>query len=194
MINIRVWSLPTLVMLTTMNTSTANEPDRIEITRVLAVPVGTAWESWTTTQGITSFFAPAARIKPAVDGEYSVLFFPDSPAGARGAENMRVVAIEPGKRLLVTWNSPAFFGDISIQRSLVEVRFNRLNEDKTELTLSQFGWGRGEQWSEIRQYFASAWEIVLDRLEYSYQNGPIDWSHVPQDLWYDSGPPSVSGS
>lgn len=168
--------------------SPATEPDPIEITRLLNVAIEDAWSSWTTVAGMQTFFAREAIVEPRVDGEYSVHFFPDNPPGTRGAEHMRIVAIEPPHRLMFTWNSPPFFGPVRDQRSVVEVYLEDIDTAQTRLTLRQFGWGRDGQWPRIRKYFDGGWRTVLDRLEYSYAHGPLDWNNLPKELWYAVGP------
>ena len=179
--------LLSVVILLASNTL-ATEPDPIRITRLLDVPLATAWSSWTTMQGMQAFFARETIVDPKIDGEYSVHFFPDKPPGSRGAEHMRIVAIEPPNRLMFTWNSPTFFGPVRDQRSVVEVYLEEIDTAHTQLTLRQFGWGRDGQWPRIRKYFDGGWRTVLDRLEYSYAHGPVDWDNMPKELSYDVGP------
>lgn len=171
-----------------VSTSLATQPDPILITRTIDAPIEEVWASWTTVDGLQQFFSRKAVVEPKIDGEYSILFFPDNPPGTRGAEHMRIVAIEPPHRIMFTWNSPPFFGPVRDQRALVEVFLEDTGSQQTRLTLSHFGWGRGEQWPRIRKYFDGAWRVVLNRLDYSYANGPIDWDNVPQHLYYNVGP------
>ena len=166
----------------------AAEPAPIEVNRLLDVPIEKAWASWTTMDGLERFFAREAIVEARVDGEYSVLFFPDNPPGSRGAENMRIVAIEPPNRLMFTWNSPTFFAPTREQRAIVEIFLQPAGPGRTQLTLRHFAFGRGGQWAGIRKYFDGAWPVVLDRLAYSYANGPIDWDDVPAHLLYDGRP------
>lgn len=169
----------------------ATEPDPIEISRLLDVPLEHAWSSWTTIQGMQAFFAREAIVDPRVDGEYSVHFFPENPPGSRGAEHMRIVAIEPPNRLMFTWNSPTFFGPVRDQRSVVEIYLEDRGPAQTRLTLRQFGWGKGGQWPRIRKYFDGGWRTIIDRLEFSYANGPIDWDNLPKHLRYEVGPDDI---
>ncbi|MDX1406371.1 MAG: SRPBCC domain-containing protein [Woeseiaceae bacterium] len=169
----------------------ATEPDPILISRTFDVSIEDAWSSWTTVDGLQEFFSKKAIVDPRIDGEYSILFFPDNPPGTRGAENMRIVAIEPPQRIMFTWNSPPFFGPVRNQRALVEVFLEDAGKDRTTVTLRHFGWGRGDQWPRIRKYFDGAWRVILERLAYSYANGPIDWDNVPPHLYYSVGPDDI---
>ncbi len=150
-------------------------------------PLEEVWAAWTTADGLRSFFAREAVVDPIVDGEFSILFFPDAPAGQRGAEGNRVVAIEPQKRLLITWNCPPWLKDIVGQRALVEYRFLETGAGTTKVQVKHFGWGSGADWENARRYFEGAWVVVLARLEYRFRNGPIEWDSVPKHLLY-SGP------
>jgi uncharacterized protein YndB with AHSA1/START domain len=155
----------------------------IYIHRCVDADIQSVWQSWTTADGVRAFFSRDAIVEPRIDGEYSVLFFPENPKGLRGAENMRVVAIEPENRLLVTWNNPPRFETIREQRALVEYRLSN-KECGTLIRIKHFGWGQSEEWSQAREYFQGAWETILRRLEYSYEHGPLDWDNLPEHLWY----------
>ena len=163
----------------------------VYISRCIDASIETVWESWTTAAGIRSFFARDGVVEPHVDGEYSVLFFPENPPGLRGAEGMRIVAIEPSKRLVITWNQPPQFATIKEQRALVEYRFRERNDCGTEVQVKHFGWGQSDEWAQAREYFRGAWETILDRLEYQYEHGPLDWDNVPDHLWY-TGPTAAA--
>ena len=148
----------------------------IRVSGTFDVSPEAAWATWTTVEGLQSFLAPRAEVDLRVDGTFSALFFPGNPPGERGAEGMRIVALEPPDRLLITWDSPVEFGPIREQRALVEVRVEPVGEESTRISLRHFGWGDGEGWSDVRTYFVGAWRIVFDRLQRSYAEGPIDWS------------------
>jgi len=164
----------------------------VYINRCIDASIESVWESWTTAAGIRSFFSRDSVVEPHIDGEFSVLFFPDEPPGLRGAEGMRIVALEPEKRLVVTWDQPPRFATIKDQRALVEYRFRERNDCGTEIRVKHFGWGNSDEWKQAREYYQGAWETVLDRLEYRYEHGPLDWDNVPDHLWYRGPSSSVS--
>ena len=143
-------------------------------------PVDEVWKACTTEEGIRSFFAPAARVDLGIDGLYEVLFDPDAPPGQRGAEGMRIMALQPGRMLAVTWNAPPHLHDIRMQRTHLVVRLQSLPEGRTRVILTHDGWGEGEQWDEAFAYFTRAWKkIVLPRLKHRFTVGPIDWKNPP---------------
>jgi uncharacterized protein YndB with AHSA1/START domain len=138
------------------------------------------WSWWTTEAGIKSFLAAGARIDARVDGEFDVLFSPEAPPGQRGAEGLRIIAFEPSRRFVFTWNAPPAQAEIRAQRTVVEIRLAELPSGGTRLTFLHWGWGVGAQWDTAYDYFDKAWNgFVLPALKYRDAHGPIDWKKPP---------------
>ena len=145
---------------------------------VVPAPVDQVWAAWTTPAGIATFFAPSGAVDLKVDGLYSVYFNPENKPGERGAENMRIVALEPMKRFAFTWSAPTSIPSVRSQRTIVELAFAP-EGDGTRLTFTQSGWGEGADWDKAYDYFDNAWGgIVLPRLVERFKNGPIDWKYA----------------
>ena len=53
---------------------------------VVPATLDQAWDAWTTREGITSFFAPDAKIEPKLGGAFQHLH---QPAGRAGIEGRR---------------------------------------------------------------------------------------------------------
>lgn len=129
------------------------------------------WDAWTTEEGIKSFFAPACKIDLRVSGAYEMYFAPEAPAGQRGGEGNIVLAIQPQKMLSFTWNAPPTLPNVRQQHTSVVVRFKDLGESKTKVTLTETGWGEGEEWDKAFNYFSNAWQnIVMPRLKERFEN------------------------
>lgn len=164
-------------------TSRAAGERSIKLEIVVNAPVEKVWHAWTTRAGIQSFFAPDCNIDLRVLGKYEMLFAPQAPAGLRGAEDNLILAIQEGKMLAFTWDAPPKFPDIRKQRTSVVVRFTRLNQNTTKVTLTHSGWGEGEEWDKVYDYFIAAWgDVVLPFLKHSLETAPIDWKNPPQNL------------
>ena len=154
---------------------------RLEI--LVNAPAEKVWRAWTTRDGIKSFFAPDCNIDLRVLGKYDILFAPSAPAGLRGAEGNLILAIQEGKMLSFTWDAPPNFPDIRKQRTSVVIRLVPLGQNRTKLVFRQSGWGEGEDWNKVHDYFVEAWgEVVLPYLKHSLEVGPIDWKNPPQNL------------
>ncbi len=160
----------------------ASPSDRIlRATLVLDAPVETVWALWTTEGGVKSFFAPGCRIEPKADGAYEIWFNPAAPPGERGADGMRILAFEPGKRLSFTWNAPPSQPYARAQRSVVDLRFEPEGTKRTRLVFTHGGWGDGPEWDAAYAYFDKAWStVVLPNLVWRLAHGPIDWKERPK--------------
>jgi len=145
------------------------------------------WDSWTTEEGIKTFFAPACKVDLRPDGMYEIYFNPESPPGERGGEGLRVMSIQPMKMFSFTWNAPPVLSEVRGQHTHVVVRFFP-EEGGTRVTLYHDGWGSGGEWDKAFEYFEKAWvEVVLPRLKYRFEHGPFDWKNPPSNETQSTG-------
>lgn len=143
----------------------------------VTVPAGVdaVWQAWTTRDGIVSFFAPDAEIEPRVGGAFHVYFDPRGEPGSRGADDMRILAIQPKRMLSFDWNAPPSLPQARQQRTFVVVRLQPVDAGHTRVTLHHTGWGDGGEWDQAFQYFDKAWDKVLGGLQQRFETGPKDW-------------------
>jgi|GEM_PF-888404 len=142
---------------------------------VIHASVDEVWEALTTEKGVATFFAPKASVELAVNGNYEMYFLPGAPEGQRGGEGCRILSFVPGEMLSFTWNAPPSMPTVRQSRTWVVLTFQPLENNQTRVVLAHLGWQEGEEWQKAIQYFSHAWEIVLGRLQYRFQKGPIDW-------------------
>lgn len=134
-----------------------------------------AWQAWTTREGIVSFFAPDAKVEPRVGGAFQIYFDPGAEPGAKGADDMRYLALQPQKMLSFDWNAPPFLPEARQQRTFVVVRFAAVDNSTTRVTLHHTGWGEGGEWDKAHAYFDRAWTAVLGGMKTRFEKGPTDW-------------------
>ena len=147
---------------------------------VVPANVDAVWEAWTTEAGAKTFFAPACKIELRVGGAYEMYFNPSGAEGTRGGEGNTILAIQPKNMLAFAWNAPPHLPTVRQQRTSVVVRFKEIAPGKTLVTLIESGWGEGDEWDHAFAYFTRAWqEIVLPRLQYRFEHGPLDWNNPP---------------
>ena len=142
---------------------------------IVPAPVDEVWQVWTTTEGVTTFFAPKAKVELAVGGAYEMFFDPKQPEGLKGSEGCIILSFVPGEMLSFTWNAPPSLPGIRNKHTWVVLYFQALEKDKTKVSLVHLGWRMGEEWQKAIKYFDSAWEVVLGRLQYRFQESPLDW-------------------
>lgn len=131
--------------------------------------------AWTTEEGARTFLAPEARIEARPGGAFEPYFDPGAPAGSRGCEGCRVLAVDPPRHLAFTWTFPPSLPAIRGQETRVDVALAP-ERDGTRVTLTQTGWKAGEDWDRGYAYFDHAWAVVLSRLARRFESGPLDWS------------------
>ena len=73
---------------------------------VVAAPIESVWQTWTSKAGIESFFAPEAEIEPRVGGAFHVHMDPLALPGSKGADDMRFMALQRPTMLSFDWNAP----------------------------------------------------------------------------------------
>ena len=143
---------------------------------VIAATLDQAWATWTTREGITTFFAPEAEIDARVGGAFHIHMDPTAPPGQKGADDMRYMALQPRKMLSFDWNAPPSLPEARQQRTFVLLRFEPVSERETRVTLHHTGWGDGGEWDKAYGYFDRAWGAVLGNLKKRFETGPIDWT------------------
>lgn len=148
----------------------------IEKQTVVNATVDQVWEAWTTRDGIRSFFAPEAVIEPRVGGKFEIQMNPYAPAGERGADDMRFMALQPKKMLSFDWNAPPSLPEVRKQRTFVIVRIEPVDDKQTRVTLHHTGWGDGGEWDKTYAYFDRAWGGVLGNLKKRFDGQPMDWT------------------
>lgn len=149
---------------------------------VINATLDQAWDAWTTREGIVGFFAPDAKIEPRVGGAFHIHMDPGAPPGAKGADDMRYMALQPKKMISFDWNAPPHLPEARAQRTFVVVRFVPLTDKTTRVTLHHTGWGEGGQWDQTYAYFDRAWGAVLTNLQKRYDSGPYDWTEWLKQL------------
>jgi len=148
---------------------------RKEVT--VAAPLAQVWQAWTTSEGVTAFFGPAARVEARLGGPYEIYFAPSAPEGSRGSEGCKVQSVVPMSLFAFEWNAPPTIPAIrnSGLHTLATIRLHEEGPDRTRVEVTHTGWGEGEEWDKTYAYFDKAWEAVLSNLEYRFRVGPVEW-------------------
>lgn len=137
-----------------------------------------AWNTWTTPEGVTSFFAPKANIQAQVGGPYELFFDLKSPRGFQGTEGCKVLIVDTPRKLTFEYLAPAQFPNVRRIRTRVDAIFEEvLKGGLVKVSLVHSGFLEGEEWDESVDYFNYFWDLVLGRFQYRFTRGPVDWSH-----------------
>jgi len=170
------------LLLMTMLTVPARASNRMLATEFeVNAPIEKVWDAWTTPEGIKTFFAPDCKVELRVDGAYEMYFLPDARPGERGGEGMRILGLEPMRRLAFTWGAPPTNAYVRGQRTMVILEFEKKDARRTLVRFIHLGWGEGASWDEAYEYFDHAWnEFVLPRFRYAMEVGAVNWEKTPK--------------
>ncbi len=168
--------LVSLLMCGVLSPSAWAQERAIDKEVVITATLEQAWASWTTREGIRSFFAPDAVIEARPGGAFHIHIDPGAADGMRGADSMRYLALQPMKMLSFDWNAPPHLPEARAQRTFVVLRFEALGDKSTRIRLHHTGWGDGGEWDKAYAYFDRAWGNVLRNLQKRFESGPVDWS------------------
>lgn len=141
----------------------------------VSASIDDVWEAWTTTEGVKSFFSTSADVQLRVGGRYEIYFLLDKEYGFRGSEDCKILSFLPKRLLSFEWNAPPDFGRLRNKKTQVILEFEKANRKEVKVTLTQHGWGIGEEWDKLYGYFDNAWSYVLDNLKRRFAEGPINW-------------------
>lgn len=147
---------------------------KIELTIEIPASTSDVWKAWTTTDGVKSFFAPEARVNLSVGGEFEIYFDKTAPEGKRGSEGCKILAFDPERMLLFSWNAPPQYATVrdGHDRTWVIIELNELATDRTLVSLTHLGWKDGVEWDKVYDYFKVAWPKVLSWLNERFSDGP----------------------
>jgi len=133
------------------------------------------WEIWTTTAGLRTFFSPNSRIDLRIGGVFEIQFDMSAPYGKRGSEDCLILSYLPKRMLSYEWNAPPSLGKMRGIRSHVVILFEEAEQGKIRIDFNHCGWGEGEDWQKVYDYFDRAWSYVLGNFEKRMNNGPLNW-------------------
>jgi len=131
------------------------------------------WRAWTTDAGAREFFSPATKIELRPGGPYEIYFNQGAPPGEQGGEGNRVLSFLPQRLLSFEWNAPPTFGPLRDIRTRVVIFFEPVGADSVRVEFHHSGWGIGEDWQKVYDYFENAWSHVLANFERRFQEGPL---------------------
>jgi uncharacterized protein YndB with AHSA1/START domain len=138
---------------------------------------------WTTTEGVSKFFAPASRIGTREGDEYTILFAPaQDPQGlSHGTKGARILRLVPGKEIAFEWITFAGDGtlgvsgpplaprdvrDVSPLPTWVEISLKPLDGgNKTAVQFRHYGFKDGALWEQSFAWFSRTWATVLENLK-----------------------------
>lgn len=120
-----------------------------------------AFADWTNAESLEAFFAAKAFIDPIPGGDYALWFAPDAPEGQRGSDFGRVIGVEQGRMISVTWDMPPYMPEIRPHQTALQILFEPIDKNTSRLRLFHTGFGESQAWKKGHDYFETVWPKVL---------------------------------
>jgi uncharacterized protein YndB with AHSA1/START domain len=150
-------------------------PERaLRIETTVNAPVDAVWDLWTTTTGAQTFLAPKANIALEIGGPYEIYF---NPADERmTTKGCKLLTYLPRKMLSFEWILPGdMFPDLRHTPTRVIVELHPVAQERTQLTITQLGWGSGPEWDRAYTHMEAGWNMATTLLNQRIAQGAIDW-------------------
>ncbi|MBK8267652.1 MAG: SRPBCC domain-containing protein [Planctomycetes bacterium] len=136
---------------------------------IVRATVTEVWHAWTTSEGIASFFIPESNVDLRIGGPFELFMGMDEAdeSGLRGSESCKILGYLENEVLSFEWSFPPAVMNLrkSGAKTHVVIRLIDLGDGRVKVTLSQLGWGTGEDWDAGHAYFDKAWGMVLGMLK-----------------------------
>jgi uncharacterized protein YndB with AHSA1/START domain len=155
----------------------ANGDRAIQLSIEVPAPPNDVFEAYATTDGFKSWAVPIASIDLRVGGAIESNYNPDAKLGERDNIRNEIVAYVPD-RILVLRNvqAPRTFVDPELfQRTVTVVEFAASGAG-TRVTITNAGYGAGEQFDRLYRQFEWGDAYTLAELRARFVRGPVDWT------------------
>lgn len=144
-------------------------PAPVMVEKVMPASPAEVYRAWTTPDGFREALDTPLRVEMRPGGRYEIEWAPDAPEGQRGSEGCKVLSFVPERMVSFTWNAPPQFGRLRDERTFVVVTMDALGPSATKVSVAHQGFGDGEGWDAVREYFAKAWPAVLDAMARAFE-------------------------
>ena len=154
----------------------------LRVTRLVKAPIADVWNAWASSEGLSKALDRPATVEPRLGGKFEILWVPDAPEGQRGSEGCIVQAWIPERMLAFTWNAPPQFPTARTEHAIVVIEMDEIAPGVVRVRLTHHGFGDGEEWDGVYEYFTAAWPHVMQWVCDSL-GGPLNRASEGQQGW-----------
>jgi uncharacterized protein YndB with AHSA1/START domain len=146
---------------------------RLDFEVVVPASRAEVWKAFTTSEGMTAWIAPSAKVDLKIGGPWEVGFPGAAPGGGT------ILSFLPMQMLSVHAMAPEKFPTVRRDRTQAVFLFQEVDAGHTRVTLSQIGWQSGEEWDKAFDYLSTGNAQLLEMLFYRFSKGPVRWDQAP---------------
>lgn len=150
----------------------------IQLSIEVPAAVHDVYAALTTSEGFSSWAVPLARVELRIGGLIEADYDANAKLGDRTNIHNQIVAYIPD-RLLVFRNvqaPPDLTSAALFQKTSTAIEFESLGPTRTRVTLTNAGYGAGEEWSALYRKFEWGDAYTLAALRKRFEQGPTDWA------------------
>lgn len=135
------------------------------------------WALWSTTEGLSSWVAPLARIDLRIGGIWEASYTPGARLGDAGNIRNRVLAYVPERSLTIqVANAPPGFPHPDLASRLwTVIEIEEVDASRTRVRVTMTGYGAGAGYDTLYGHFDRGNAATLGLLARRLAEGPVDW-------------------
>jgi len=151
------------------NTSyvTANGEKVLQFESVLPTDIKSAWQLFTTDEGLKKWMAPVAHIEYSIGGSIVTNYDKDKSLSDPSSIKLPIISYLEGQMLILKVNLNGNFPEScrNSDEHLQEVlQFKEAGPGQTRLISSMIGWGKGPDWDKTYSFFEKGNEWTYQEL------------------------------
>ena len=155
-------------------------PDGSRVLRhegVVDAPVAEVWQAFTTTEGVTSWMVPRAVVDFGVGGTLEASYSLDAVFPSPKNIKHEFLAYLPHEMIAmrVIQCPPDTPHQEILERLWSVITFEPVGEDRTRVAIAGVGYGEGEGYDAVYDFFDQGNAWTFTQLQKLFQEGPIDW-------------------
>jgi uncharacterized protein YndB with AHSA1/START domain len=149
-------------------TSVSEPPHQFVIEVEVPGPVPEVWKAFATSEGLSTWLFPNAKVDLRPGGDWLVHF----PGGSTGGGT--ILSFIPEKEIVIAALAPDQFPHVRATRTHAVFQFEARGKS-TVVRLTQTGWQSGDEWTRAYEYLAAGNAQLLASLHRRFVDGPVDW-------------------
>src|SRR6185312_9830512 len=137
---------------------------------IVNAPTSAVWEALSSAAGLETFFAAKANVELKIGCAYEIFFDPtDERFSTKGC---KLLSYSPQEMISFQWTLPRdMFPELADSPTWVVVQFRPAGAERTEVSITQLGWGTGENWDRAYGHMPAGWQMVAQQLEQRFESG-----------------------
>jgi uncharacterized protein YndB with AHSA1/START domain len=143
-------------------------PQQFVIEIEVPAPIGDVWHAFATSEGLSTWLFPNAKVDLRPGGDWIVHF----PGGSSGGGT--IVSFVPEKELVIAALAPEKFPNVRAERTRAAFTFEP-HGNRTVVRLTQSGWKGGDEWTSAYEYFLAGNAQLMATLHRRFVEGAAHW-------------------